>query len=148
MRAGQAASLTAAQAPGPVTGTVRIVTPEVDPQTRLGIARVALNPGSGLRPGMFARATIDVGAAPALTVPAQSVVFRDGKAGVYVVGANNVVHFNPVTTGARNGANVVIAAGVQPGSRVVVQGAGFLGDGDRGTVGAAAPAAAPAPAAR
>ncbi|RZJ90676.1 MAG: efflux RND transporter periplasmic adaptor subunit, partial [Brevundimonas sp.] len=146
VRAGQSAGITADQATGPVSGRVRIVTPEVDPQTRLGVARVALNPGSGLRPGMFARATIDVGAAPALTVPAQSVVFRDGKAGVYVIGANNVVHFNQVTTGDRAGANVVIASGVQAGARVVVQGAGFLGDGDRVTVGqrAAAPAAAPA----
>jgi RND family efflux transporter MFP subunit len=150
VRPGQAATLTADQATGPVTGRVRIVTPEVDPQTRLGVARVTLNPGSGLRPGMFARATIDVGAAPALTVPAQAVVFRDGKAGVYIVGANNVVRFTPVTTGERAGANVIIASGLQPGVRVVVQGAGFLGDGDRVTISAAAPArtAAPAPAAR
>ncbi|KQS53903.1 RND transporter [Brevundimonas sp. Leaf363] len=150
VRAGQSAGITADQATGPVSGRVRIVTPEVDPQTRLGVARVALNPGSGLRPGMFARATIDVGAAPALTVPAQSVVFRDGKAGVYVIGANNVVHFNQVTTGDRAGPNVVIAAGIPAGSRVVVQGAGFLGDGDRVTVSTRAPAAvaAPAPAAR
>ncbi|RZJ97185.1 MAG: efflux RND transporter periplasmic adaptor subunit [Brevundimonas sp.] len=151
VRAGQSAGITADQATGPVSGRVRIVTPEVDPQTRLGVARVALNPGSGLRPGMFARATIDVGAAPALTVPAQSVVFRDGKAGVYVIGANNVVHFNQVTTGDRAGPNVVIAGGIPAGSRVVVQGAGFLGDGDRVTVSTRAPAAAvtaPAPAAR
>lgn len=147
VRAGQAATIAAEQATGPVTGTVRIVTPEVDPQTRLGVARVAINPGSGLRPGMFARATIDVGAAPALTVPAQAIVFRDSKAGVYVIGANNIVRFNPVIAGDRSSANVVIRSGIQAGARVVVQGAGFLGDGDHVTVSTRAPAAA-APAAR
>jgi RND family efflux transporter MFP subunit len=152
VRAGQGAVITSEQASGPVTGSVRIVTPQVDAQTRLGIARVALNPGSGLRPGMFARAEIDVGDAPALSIPASAVVFREGKPGVYLIAANNTVRFTPVTTGERSGQMVVIASGLQAGARVVVQGAGFLGDGDHVTVSAArpaAPASAPAaPAAR
>lgn len=149
VRAGMGADIFSDQA-GQTTGSVRIVTPEVDPETRLGVARVALASGSGLRPGMFARARIDVGAAPALTVPAQSVVFREGRPGVYVIGQNNVVRFTPITTGDRAGQAVVVASGLTAGQRVVVQGAGFLGDGDQVSVVAsqAAPAAAPAPAAR
>jgi len=152
VRAGQGAVVTSGQANGPVSGSVRIVTPQVDAQTRLGIARVTLSPGSGLRPGMFARAEIDVGDAPALSIPASAVVFREGKPGVYLIAANNTVRFTPVTTGERSGQMVVIASGLQAGARVVVQGAGFLGDGDHVTVSAArpaAPASAPAaPAAR
>ena len=152
VRAGQGAVVTSGQANGPVSGSVRIVTPQVDAQTRLGIARVSLSAGSGLRPGMFARAEIDVGDAPALSIPASAVVFREGKPGVYLIAANNTVRFTPVTTGERSGQMVVIASGLQAGARVVVQGAGFLGDGDHVTVSAArpaAPASAPAaPAAR
>jgi RND family efflux transporter MFP subunit len=152
VRAGQGAVVTSDQANGPVNGSVRIVTPQVDAQTRLGIARVSLSAGSGLRPGMFARAEIDVGDAPALSIPASAVVFREGKPGVYLIAANNTVRFTPVTTGERSGQMVVIASGLQAGARVVVQGAGFLGDGDHVTVSAArpaAPASAPAaPAAR
>jgi RND family efflux transporter MFP subunit len=148
VRAGQGASVTSQQSSGPVSGNVRIVTPEVDPQTRLGVARVALTPGSGLRPGMFARAAIDVGSAPALTIPASAVVFREGKPGVYLVGANNIVRFTPVTTGDRSGQNTVISSGLQAGGRVVVQGAGFLGDGDRVVIGQTAPAAPATAAAR
>lgn len=144
VRAGQGAVVTSEQANGPVSGSVRIVTPQVDAQTRLGVARVTLSPGSGLRPGMFARAEIDVGDAPALTIPASAVVFREGKPGVYLIAANNTVRFTPVTTGERSGQTVVIASGLQPGARVVVQGAGFLGDGDHVTVSAAPAAAAPA----
>ena len=136
VRPGMAVAITSDQA-GQTTGTVRIVTPEVDPQTRLGVARITLASGSGLRPGMFARATIAVGAAPVLTVPSDAIVFREGKAGVYVIGSNDAVRFVEVKTGARSGNLVAIEAGLSAGQRVVVQGAGFLGEGDLVTVRAA-----------
>lgn len=140
VRAGMTASLISDHGAG-ATGRVRIVTPEVDPQTRLGVARVALAPGSGLRPGMFARVTIDVGAQPALTIPSAAVVYREGRAGVYVIGQNDVVRFQPVRTGARSGDNLAVIEGLSSGQRVVVRGAGFLGDGDAVSVQATGTAA-------
>ncbi len=142
VRAGQVATVTSDEA-GSVIGTVRIVTPEVDPQTRLGVARISL-PGGALRAGMFARAQIDVGAQPAFVVPSGSVIYREGKPGVYVIGANGAVAFRPVTTGVRQGDDLAVT-GVRAGERVVVSGAGFLGDGDLVTVAAARPATAAAP---
>ncbi|WP_372708082.1 efflux RND transporter periplasmic adaptor subunit [Brevundimonas sp.] len=133
---------------GETTGVVRIVTSEVDAQSRLGIARVSLSNGSGLRPGMFARANIDVGAQPALTIPSDAIVFRQGKAGVYVIGGNGAVRFTEIKTGARTGGLAAVTSGLQAGQRVVVQGAGFLGEGDLVSVSpprAATPAAAAAP---
>jgi hypothetical protein len=62
---------------GTTAGTVRIVTPEVNASTRLGLARISLSPGAQLRPGMFARADIDVGDQPATTVPTGAVLYRD-----------------------------------------------------------------------
>ena len=145
IRPGQTAVITSDNA-GTTTGRVRIVTPEVNPQTRLGVARITLNSGAGLRSGMFARADIDVGAQPVLTVPSASVVFREGKPGVYVIGPNGAVRFTPVKTGARSGGIVAVTEGLQAGQQVVVQGAGFLGEGDLVTIGrATAPAAQPAP---
>ena len=145
VRSGMAATIASDQAAG-ATGRVRIVTPEVNAQTRLGIARISLASGSGLSPGMFARATIDVGSQPAVVVPSDAIVFREGKSGVYTIGARNAVHFNPVTTGARNGSLIQIVSGLEANQRVVVQGAGFLGEGDVVTVVEArtGPAAAPA----
>ena len=145
VRSGMAATIASDQAAG-ATGRVRIVTPQVDAQTRLGIARISLAPGSGLRPGMFARAAIDVGAQPALVVPSDAVVFREGKPGVYAIAANNTVHFTPITTGARNGTQIEVTSGLQSGQRVVVQGAGFLGEGDAVTIARPRAAAAQAPA--
>ncbi len=145
IRAGMSATIISDQA-GQASGTVRIVTPQVDPQTRLGVARVALSGGTALKPGMFARAEIDAGSQPSLTVPAAAVVFRENRAGVYVLAADSTVRFQPITEGGRSEGRVAIAAGLEAGQRVVVEGAGFLGEGDQVRVvqAAAAPATAAA----
>ena len=143
VRAGQGATVTS-DGVGSAQGRVRIVTPEVNPDTRLGVARVALSGNSGLRPGMFARAAIDVGAQPAVTVPTPAVLYRENRPGVFVLGAENRVSFQPVEVLARTDERTSVS-GVDEGARVVVEGAGFLGAGDRVTV--ASPARPPAPAA-
>src|SRR5690606_18470984 len=88
VRAGQSAVVSSDQV-GETSGTVRIVTPEVDPQTRLGVARISLSAGAGFRPGMFGRARIDAGAAPAVTVPTAAVLYRENKPGVYILDAQS-----------------------------------------------------------
>lgn len=147
IRAGQSATISSDQV-GQTTGRVRIVTPEVDAQSRLGVARIALA-GGGFRPGMFARAEIDVGSQPTITVPTAAVLYRENRAGVYVLMTNNHVRFQQVTVLSRSEARTSVT-GLNAGAQVVVDGAGFLGDGDRVNVVAArasAPAPAPAPAA-
>jgi len=144
VRAGQTAAVASDQI-GEGSGRVRIVTPEVDPTTRLGIARISLSSG-GFRPGMFARARIDVGAQPSVTVPTAAVLYRENRAGVFVLGADNRVHFQNISVESRSDARSAVT-GIQAGVRVVVDGAGFLGEGDRVTVAAAvAPAQAARPA--
>ena len=147
VRAGQSATVASDQV-GQATGRVRIVTPEVNAETRLGLARVALSSAGGFRPGMFARAQIDVGAQPTVTVPTAAVLYRENRAGVFVLTADSHVRFQPVTVLSRS-ADRTSVADLAAGSRVVVDGAGFLGDGDRVRVGTATPATpAAAPAAR
>jgi len=111
---------------------VRAIFPTVEGATRLGTVHVALPPGSGLRPGQFARAEIGAGSPPALTVPQEAVVFRGGRAVTFVLppGAERV-EARPVSAGMRREGLVEITAGLAEGERVVAQGAGFLGDGDR-----------------
>lgn len=144
VRAGQTATVTSSEA-GQTTGTVRIVTPEVNADTRLGLARVSLAPGSQLRPGMFARAQINAGAQPATTVPTGAVLYRNNQAGVFVLNGDASVRFQPVTVLSRTDARTAVN-GVSAGVRVIVNGAGFLNEGDHVTV-AEQPAAAPAAAA-
>jgi RND family efflux transporter MFP subunit len=145
VRAGQPATISSDEV-GETTGQVRVVTPEVNAENRLGVARIALA-GGGFRPGMFARARIEVGAQPAVTVPTASVLYRENRAGVFVMGADGRARFQPVAVLSR-GADRTAVSGLQAGVRVVVEGAGFLGDGDRVTVAPARAAAPAAPAAR
>ena len=135
VRAGQAAVISSDEV-GEATGRVRIVTSEVDAESRLGTARIALS-GSAFRPGMFARARIEVGAQPVVTVPTASVLYRENRAGVFVMGGDSRAHFQPVTVLSRTEDQTAVS-GLTAGSRVVLAGAGFLGEGDRVTVAAAA----------
>ena len=147
VRAGQPATVTSSEA-GTTSGTVRIVTPEVNANTRLGLARISLSPGAQLRPGMFARADIDVGDQPANTVPTGAVLYRDNKPGVFSLAADGRVHFQPVVILSRTDTQTAVT-GVNVGAQVIVDGAGFLNEGDRVNVaqapgGAARPVAQPA----
>lgn len=137
VRSGQTAVVSSDQV-GEVTGRVRIVTSEVNADNRLGTARISLS-GGNFRPGMFARARIQVGAQPVVTVPTAAVLYRENRAGVFVMGTDSRAHFQAVTVLSR-AADQTAVSGLDAGSRVVVAGAGFLGEGDRVTV---APAGAP-----
>ncbi|MBN8551704.1 MAG: efflux RND transporter periplasmic adaptor subunit [Caulobacterales bacterium] len=132
IRSGQSARVSSDDV-GQASGSVRIVTPEVDPQTRLGTARISLAAGGGLRPGMFARAQIDVGAQASVVVPTAAILYRENRAGVFVLADGGVARFQEVTVRSRAD-DFTAVDGLAAGTRVVVEGAGFLGDGDRVTV--------------
>ncbi|OYX95077.1 MAG: hypothetical protein B7Y78_05670 [Caulobacter sp. 35-67-4] len=123
---------------GETSGTVRIVTPEVNGSTRLGLARIALSGMGGFRPGMFARAVIQAGDQPSLTIPSASVLYRENRPGVFVIDAKNQVHFRRITILATT-ADRIAASGLTAGEKVVVEGAGFLGEGDAVRIGTATP---------
>jgi multidrug efflux pump subunit AcrA (membrane-fusion protein) len=123
---------------GEITGRVRIVTSEVNTTSRVGVARVALSSMGGFRPGMFARAVIDAGDQPALVVPSASVLYRENRPGVFVVDGAKKVHFRRISVLATTGDRIA-ATGLTAGDSVVVEGAGFLGEGDLVRIGAAAP---------
>jgi HlyD family secretion protein len=111
-------------------GVVRIVSPLVDPKTRLGTVRVALPGDTRLRPGMFARVEIAVESKLALTIPLKAVVWRDAKAHVFKVGHDNLVSLTEVGIGSGAVDNVEVERGLDAGDRIVTRGAGLLNDGD------------------
>jgi len=112
---------------------VRQTAPSLDSQSRLGIVYADLESGSAARAGMYARGRVVLSDKPALVVPAESIVIRDGRS--YIVkftesGSLPKVLLQAVVTGRREGGEVEVAGGLAAGDRVVVQGAGFLNDGD------------------
>lgn len=113
---------------------VRQRAPSLDPQTRLGLVYADLVEPSAARAGMYAGGRILLPETFAVTVPAASVVLRDGRHYVYAATPRDgdlVVRALEVTPGRRRGAEVEIERGVLGDARVVERGAGFLKDGDR-----------------
>jgi RND family efflux transporter MFP subunit len=137
VKAGMAATIVSDKV-GQTTGRVRVVTSEVNGQTRLGVARVALSSMGGFRTGMFARATIQAGDQAALTVPSASVLYRENRPGVFVLDAKNHARFRRIAIVATT-TDMIAATGLTAGERVVVEGAGFLGEGDAVRIGSAVP---------
>lgn len=130
-----------------LSGKVRLLAPTVDPQTRTALVYVdlpAMAQAPGARPGLFARGEFRLGQSPALTVPQQALVVRDGFEFVFQMQPGDRVAEVRVRTGRRLGDRVELLSGLAPEARVVIQGAGFLNDGDLVQV-APAPAAPPRP---
>jgi RND family efflux transporter MFP subunit len=129
VKPGMSATLTVPSG-GRVAGKVRAVAPTVDPQTRNGLVYVDVPARSEARAGMFARGEIDIGRAPALTLPQAAVVQREGFSYVFLVGRDGRVTQTKVEAGRRVGDRVEIRSGVEAHAEVVATGAGFLTDGD------------------
>lgn len=125
-------------------GTVRMVAPTVDPQTRNALVYVDLPAHTDFRAGMFARGEFALGNSDALTVPQEALVVRDGFSYVFVVGADQRVQQRKVQAGRRVADRVEVLTGLDANASVAVRGAGFLNDGDLVRV-AAAPATPGAP---
>jgi multidrug efflux pump subunit AcrA (membrane-fusion protein) len=115
-----------------ITGTVRAISPTVNPQTRLGFALVSLPDSTGLVAGAFARGTFDIsgGKRALMSLPQAAVMQRTGQAFVLVIGADNRVHERAVVVGQRNSDRVEIRSGLKPNEPVVESGVAFLTDGD------------------
>ena len=109
---------------------VRMTSPTLDAQSRLGIVYAEIEPGSRARAGMYASGHIDIAQTAALSVPAASVVIRDGRSYVFRLEQSNVVAAQAVTVGRRHDGRIEIKDGLRAGQRVAVNGAGFLNDGD------------------
>lgn len=112
------------------TATVRQTAPALDTQTRLGIVYSDIEPGSTARAGMYAKGNVVLTESPAVTVPATSVVIRDGRSYVPRLVEGDRISLQVVTVGRRQGEAVEIVSGIKVGDRVTAQGAGFLNDGD------------------
>jgi HlyD family secretion protein len=129
IRPGQVATVTLPGG-GSAVGHVRLVSPQIDPQTKLGEVRVLLPARVDIRAGGFARAVFADASAMALAVPETAVRYDADGASVMTVLANNRVKRVLVQTGQRGGGWVQLTRGPPPGTRIVQNAAAFLLDND------------------
>jgi len=105
------------------------VAPVIDPQSRLGLVRIAIAFDPSIRPGGYAQARIAAGQVTAPQLP-QSAVLSDDKGNyVYIVNAHNVIERRPITIGIVDENGVSIASGLEGNERVVLSAGPFLNPG-------------------
>jgi multidrug efflux pump subunit AcrA (membrane-fusion protein) len=100
-------------------GHVRLLGAVIDPQTRMGMVRVALTPDPNLRPGAFARADVTVSNADRAVLPQTAVLIDDQGSYVLIVNAQHKVE-----------RRVTIAEGVSAKDQVVATAGAFLQEGE------------------
>ncbi len=113
-----------------VEGTVRLVSPQVDNTTKLGVVRIHLPVNRDIRAGGYARAVFTEVSGQTLAAPETAIRYDADGASVMVVGPDNRVKHYVVQTGQRGSGYVQLIKGPPAGSRIVQNAAAFLLDGD------------------
>ncbi|TWC83785.1 MULTISPECIES: efflux RND transporter periplasmic adaptor subunit [Rhizobium/Agrobacterium group] len=130
VKAGQKAFLTVAGGAQKIEGKVRLVSPTVDPATRLGSVHVVLPTDSPARSGMYASAEIIVKETNALALPLSAVTSgREGSTTRKVEG--DIVKQVKIETGIEDSGFIEIVSGLAAGDKVVEKAGAFVRDGDR-----------------
>lgn len=113
------------------TGRITRIYPTVDPATRTFTAEIAINNGDGtIKPGMFARVSMNLGERNSVVVPDRAVVKQSGSGNKYVyVYSKGKVSYNRVELGRRLDNSYELLSGVADGDTVVISGQTRLADG-------------------
>lgn len=115
------------------SGKVTIVTPAVNASTHTFPVEITINnPEQKVRPGMFARATVNYGNKDHVLIPDEALVKQIGAGDRYVYvynESNKTVSYNRVELGKHLGKNYEIFSGANPGDKVVIAGQARLANG-------------------
>ncbi len=113
-------------------GTVYLIHPEINQQTRTFQVEVTISNGAGkVSAGMFARVKFNYGTEKHIVVPDKAIVKMQGsgKRFVYVYKDNGTVAYTEVELGMRLGDRYEILSGLNDGDKVVIAGQSKLSDG-------------------
>lgn len=113
-------------------GTVYLIHPEINQQTRTFQVEITINNSAGkVSAGMFARVKFNYGTERHIVVPDRSIVKMQGsgKRFVYVYKENGTVAYSEVQLGMRLGDRYEILSGLNDGDQVVIAGQSKLYDG-------------------
>ncbi|MDE2302532.1 MAG: efflux RND transporter periplasmic adaptor subunit [Sphingomonadales bacterium] len=127
---GEAASVTPVGSSQSFTGHIWQLSPEIDPATRQGTARIALAYAPALRPGGFAEVEIRAGTLTAPMLP-ESALLADNQGNyVFVIGPDNKARRRAIKVGLVTDHGVAIARGLSGDEKVVLRAGAFLSEGE------------------
>lgn len=113
------------------TGSVNIVYPTIDARTHTVPVEIVIPNANGkVRPGMYARVTMNYGVNKNVVIPDNAIIKQQGSGDRYVyVYKDGKVHYHKVTLGRRMGNRYEVISGVADGDLVVTAGYTKLSDG-------------------
>ncbi len=138
LRVGQTARIAQTDAPIEVQGTVKVVSPAVDPNsTTVEVWVEAGNPGEKLKSGVTVHISVLAETIKDAVVipPAALLPSQQGGTIVMVVGADSVAHERKIEVGVREAEKLQVVSGIQPGEKVVTVGGLGLQDGGKVQIG-------------
>ncbi len=129
LKVGQKASITINGYDKPINGEVKLISPEVNETTRVGIAHILVDDQTRIPLGAFGRARISLAAADGVALPLTAVTFGDKGPTVQIV-KDGKVEVRKVLTGLVGTDDVEITSGVAAGEMFVARAGSFVRDGD------------------
>ena len=110
-----------------VNGKIEFANPEINPQTRLNLLRVAIpNPGNQLKPGMSAYVIVKGQQSGSINLPIDAVIRSENMATVWLKSGPNKFRYQMVKTGLESNNRIEITYGLKSGDTVVISGAYLL----------------------
>ncbi|WP_159950655.1 efflux RND transporter periplasmic adaptor subunit [Rhizobium sp. 18065] len=130
LKLGQKALITVSGSAEKLTGSVRLVSPVIDAQTRLGAVHIAIDNDGAARAGMYGTADIVINEAAGIALPLSAITTAKGETTTRIV-EDGVVKLVTIETGIQDGAYIQVVKGLKEGDRVVAKAGAFVRDGDR-----------------
>jgi RND family efflux transporter MFP subunit len=114
-------------------GKVARTSDSIDPNTRTLLTEIDVpNPEGRLLPGSFGQVHFAVpDNTNKVTIPVNTMLFREEGPRVGVVDQNNVVHLRPISIGRDFGSTLEILDGVSPNEQIIVNPSDSLEDGQK-----------------
>lgn len=110
-------------------GNIWAISPTINPQTRQGMARIAVPFDNSLRPGGFASVSIKAGTQNAPILPTSAVQNDGTESFVYIIEKNNKVAKRSITIGSVTANGLIITSGLNGDEKIVLRAGGFLSEG-------------------
>ncbi|MCU0291306.1 MAG: efflux RND transporter periplasmic adaptor subunit [Thermoanaerobaculaceae bacterium] len=131
LRLGEAAAVTLPyDAATRLEGRIAFISPTLDANTRTLKVRLEFpNPGTALKPGMFATVELAIQAGDGIVVPDSALLDTGERQVVFVSVGEGVFEPRVVTVGVRSGGKAQVLSGVAAGEQVVIR-ANFLLDSE------------------
>jgi len=120
-----------------VSGTLRDISPQADPQTRTWRVRITLNnPSYAMALGASVQVILSGTGSAMMPLPATALTWMNGKPAVFVVDRDQL-QLRSVTLGGYSATTILVTDGVEPGDQVVTGGVSKLRAGEKVAVGEA-----------